>query len=257
MTAPLLRMEVLNCYFAGLRAVADLSFEVRPGEIKAVIGPNGAGKSTLFNMIAGVTRPTSGQIFFDGIRIDAMPTFRRARLGIARTFQNLQIFRDMTVLENVMTGRHMHGRAGVIGALLHGPSLRAENRAMADVAMELLGRFELDGKADMLAGDLSFGQMKVLELARALASEPRLLLLDEPAAGLSPAERVIVADIIRALPANITIVLIEHDMDLVLSLVDWVTCLNNGQFLAEGAPADIRNNADVQNVYLGRPHHHA
>ena len=154
MTAPLLRTEALNCYFDGLRAVADLSFEVRPGEIKAVIGPNGAGKSTLFNMIAGVTRPTSGRILFDGIRIDAMPTYRRARLGIARTFQNLQIFREMTVLENVMTGRHIHGRAGVIGAVLHGRSLRAENRAMADAAMEQLARFELDGKADVLAGDL-------------------------------------------------------------------------------------------------------
>ena len=256
MIAPLLRTEALNCYFDGLRAVADLSFEVRAGEIKAVIGPNGAGKSTLFNMIAGVTRPTSGRIFFDGTRIDAMPTFRRARLGIARTFQNLQIFRDMTVLENVMTGRHMHGRAGVVGALLHGPSLRAENRAMADAAMELLGRFELDGKADVLAGDLSFGQMKVLELARALASEPRLLLLDEPAAGLPQAEAEHIGNIISGLNRDgMTVLLVEHNMRMVMSLSHDILVLNNGMRIAEGDADTVRRHPDVLAAYLGEAEH--
>lgn len=256
MTAPLLRTDMLNCYFHGLRAVADLSFEVRPGEIKAVIGPNGAGKSTLFNMIAGVTRPSSGEIFFDGMRIDTMPTFRRARLGIARTFQNLQIFREMTVLENVMTGRHMQGRASVIGALLHGPSLRAENRAMADVAMELLARFDLDGKADVLAGDLSFGQMKVLELARALASEPRLLLLDEPAAGLPQAEAENIGKIISALNRDgMTVLLVEHNMRMVMSLSHDILVLNNGMRIAEGDADSVRRHPDVLAAYLGEGEH--
>ena len=157
MTDCLLRVEALNCNFDGVpRAVADLNFDVRAGQIKAVIGPNGAGKSTLFNMIAGVTRPTSGRIWFDGARIDTLPTFRRARLGIARTFQNLQIFREMTVLENVMTGRHIHGEVGLLGTLLHSVALRGEERSATEAALDLLARFELDGKAHMRAGDLGF-----------------------------------------------------------------------------------------------------
>jgi len=255
-TGTLLRAEALNCYFDGLRAVADLSFEVRSGEIKAVIGPNGAGKSTLFNMIAGVTRPSSGRIFFDGERIDTLPTFRRARLGIARTFQNLQIFREMTVLENVMTGRHMHGRAGVVGALLHGPALRAEDRAMADVALDLLARFELDGKAHMLAGDLSFGQAKVLELARALASEPRLLLLDEPAAGLPQAEADHIGKIISSLNRDgMTVLLVEHNMRMVMSLSHDILVLNNGMRIAEGDVDSVRRHPDVLAAYLGEAGH--
>jgi len=251
-TGILLRAEALNCYFDGLRAVADLSFEVRRGEIKAVIGPNGAGKSTLFNMIAGVTRPSSGRIFFDGLRIDSLPTFRRARLGIARTFQNLQIFREMTVLENVMTGRHTHGRAGVVAALLHGPALRSENRAMADAGLALLARFELDGKAHMLAGDLSFGQAKVLELARALASEPRLLLLDEPAAGLPQAEAEHIGKIIASLNREgMTVLLVEHNMRMVMSLSHDILVLNNGMRIAEGDVDSVRRHPDVLAAYLG------
>jgi len=252
----LLRVEALNCYFGGLRAVADLSFVVRPGEIKAVIGPNGAGKSTLFNMIAGVTRPTSGQIWFDGMRIDVLPTFRRAKLGIARTFQNLQIFREMTVLENVMVGRHLHGRAGVIGALLHGPALRAEDRAMTEAAMDLLMRFDLDDKAHALAGDLSFGQMKVLELARALASEPRLLLLDEPAAGLPQADAEHIGGIISALNRDgVAILLVEHNMRMVMSLSHDILVLNNGLRIAEGDADSVRKHPEVLAAYLGEAEH--
>jgi branched-chain amino acid transport system ATP-binding protein len=233
-----------------------LSFDVRPGEIKAVIGPNGAGKSTLFNMIAGVTRPTSGQIWFDGARIDGLPTFRRARLGIARTFQNLQIFREMTVLENVMVGRHMRGRSGVIGALLYTPPLRAENRAMTDAALALLARFELDDKAQVLAGDLSFGQMKILELARALACEPRLLLLDEPAAGLPQAEAEHVGKIISALNRDgTTVLLVEHNMRMVMSLSHDILVLNNGLRIAEGNAESVRRHPDVVAAYLGEAAH--
>jgi branched-chain amino acid transport system ATP-binding protein len=256
MTGSLLRVEALNCNFDGVRAVADLSFDVRAGEIKAVIGPNGAGKSTLFNMIAGVTRPTSGRIWFDGVRIDTLPTYRRARLGIARTFQNLQIFREMTVLENVMTGGHVHGKAGLLGALLHGPALRDEERSMTDAAFELLARFELDGKAQMRAGDLSFGQMKLLELARALAGEPRLLLLDEPAAGLPQAEAEHVGKIVLELNRNgVTVLLVEHNMRMVMSLSHDILVLNNGMRIAEGDADSVRRHPDVLAAYLGEPQH--
>jgi branched-chain amino acid transport system ATP-binding protein len=256
MTGMLLRVEALNCFFDGLRAVDNLSFAVRSGDIKAVIGPNGAGKSTLFNVIAGVTRPTSGRIWFDDVRIDTLPTHRRAKLGIARTFQNLQIFREMTVLENVMVGRHLHGRAGVIGALLQGPALRAEDRAMTGAAMDLLARFELDGKAHFPAGDLSFGQMKVLELARALACEPRLLLLDEPAAGLPQAEAEHIGKIISALNRNgTTVLLVEHNMRMVMSLSHDILVLNNGSRIAEGDADTVRRHPDVLAAYLGEAEH--
>ena len=252
MTGRLLRVEALNCYFDGLRAVADLSFDVKAGEIKAVIGPNGAGKSTLFNMIAGVTRQTSGHIWFDNVRIDAMPTHRRAVCGLARTFQNLQIFREMTVLENVMVGRHLHGRAGVTQALLHGRAFRAEEQAIKHAAFELLERFELVGKSDVLAGELSFGQMKVLELARALAGEPRLLLLDEPAAGLSQGEAEQIGRIISELNrGGMTILLVEHNMRMVMSLSHDILVLNNGVRIAEGTADEVRRHPDVLSAYLG------
>ncbi len=252
MSAALLQVEALNCYFDGLRAVADLSFDVAAGEIKAVIGPNGAGKSTLFNMIAGVTRPSSGHIVFDGARIDALPTFRRARLGIARTFQNLQIFREMTVLENVMVGRHLRGHAGAARAILRDRAFRAEERAIEAAAHDMLERFGLGCKADMPAGALSFGQMKILELARALASEPRLLLLDEPAAGLPRADAEHMASIIQAINAQgMTVLLVEHNMRMVMSLSHDILVLNSGARIAEGTADEVCRHPDVLTAYLG------
>ena len=252
MTVDLLQVEDVSCHFDGVTAVADLSFGVRAGEIKAVIGPNGAGKSTLFNIIAGVTRPSSGRVRLDGERIDHLPTFRRARRGIARTFQNLQIFRDMSVLENVMVGRHMRGSAGVGRAILHSPALRAEERAITAAGMELLDRFGLAGKAQAQAGTLAFGQLKVLELARALACEPRLLLLDEPAAGLPHAEAdrmaAIIADLNRE---GMTVLLVEHNMRLVMSLSHDILVLNNGRRIAEGTADAVRRHPDVLAAYLG------
>jgi branched-chain amino acid transport system ATP-binding protein len=252
MSAPLLRVEALSRYFDGLRAVADLSFDVTVGEIKAVIGPNGAGKSTLFNMIAGITRPTAGHIVFDGARIDALPTFARARLGIARTFQNLQIFRDMTVLENVMVGRHLRGRAGAARAILRDRAFRAEERAIEAAAFDMLERFGLADKAQRPAGALSFGQMKVLELARALAGEPRLLLLDEPAAGLPRTEAEHMAGIIAAINAQgMTVLLVEHNMRMVMSLSHDILVLNNGVRIAEGTADEVCRHPDVLTAYLG------
>ena len=251
-TTTLLRVDDVSRHFDGLTAVADLSFDVIQGQIKAVIGPNGAGKSTLFNMIAGVTRPSSGQIWFDGKRIDQAPTFKRARGGIARTFQNLQIFREMSVLENVMVGRHMRGSAGVMSAILHGPSLRAEERAIAAAAMALLERFGLADKAALQAGALSFGQMKILELARALACEPRLLLLDEPAAGLPHAEADRMAETIASLNrAGMTVLLVEHNMRMVMALSHDILVLNNGRRIAEGTADEVSRHPDVLAAYLG------
>ncbi|MBN8915974.1 MAG: ABC transporter ATP-binding protein [Rhizobiales bacterium] len=251
-TGDLLEVEGLTCRFAGVTAVDDLSFRVKAGEIKAVIGPNGAGKSTLFNMIAGVTRPTDGAIKFDGARVDRLPTHARARRGIARTFQNLQIFREMSVLENVMVGRHLRGRATTLSALLHIPSVGAEERAMEATAMALLERFGLAAKAGLPAGSLAFGQMKVLELARALASEPRLLLLDEPAAGLPHAEADKMAETIRDLNRDgMTVLLVEHNMRMVMSLSHDILVLNNGRRIAEGTAEDVRRHPEVLSAYLG------
>jgi branched-chain amino acid transport system ATP-binding protein len=252
MTAKLLQVDALSRHFDGVTAVADLSFSVSAGEIKAVIGPNGAGKSTLFNMIAGVTAPSSGQIWFDGERIDREPTFRRARRGIARTFQNLQIFREMSVLENVMVARHMRSFAGVARAILHGPGFRAEEDAIAASAMDLLDRFGLADKARAQAGTLSFGQLKILELARALACEPRLLLLDEPAAGLPHAEADRMGEIITGLNREgMTVLLVEHNMRMVMALSHDILVLNNGRRIAEGTADQVSRHPEVLAAYLG------
>jgi branched-chain amino acid transport system ATP-binding protein len=252
MSAPLLEVENLYCRFEGVTAVANLSFSVAAGEIKAVIGPNGAGKSTLFNMIAGVTRPSDGHIRFDGERIDQLPTHQRARRGIARTFQNLQIFREMSVLENVMVGRHMRSAAGVVGAILHGPALRREERDIATTAMTMLERFGLADKARLQAGTLSFGELKLLELTRALACEPRLLLLDEPAAGLPHAAADRMSDVIAGLNRDgMTVLLVEHNMRMVMALSHDVLVLNNGHRIAEGTPDEVRRHPEVLAAYLG------
>lgn len=248
----ILKLDQVGVRFDALKAVDDVSLRVKRGERRAIIGPNGAGKTTLFNAITGVVPPTSGRVEFDGRDITRLPPHRRAACGISRTFQITNLFPSLTVRQNMELA--LRGLTSRKFSLFGASSSTDEERVQAHRA---LGLSRLGSRAGSLVSELSYGEQRQLEMAMALAPNPRLLLLDEPAAGLSPAERVIVADIIRALPAEITIVLIEHDMDLVLSLVDWVTCLNNGQFLAEGAPADIRTNPDIQNVYLGRAHHHA
>jgi branched-chain amino acid transport system ATP-binding protein len=252
MKSLILRVEDLVCRFGGLTAVDNLTFDVVSGKIKAVIGPNGAGKSTLFNVIAGVTRPGAGRIWFDGDRLDNLPPFQRAGRGIARTFQNLQIFREMSVLENVMVGRHLHGSVGLCQTILHGKALRGEERTIAEAAMDLLEGFGLADQAQLQAGKLSFGQMKMLELARALASEPRLLLLDEPAAGLPRAEADKMAEIIMSLNRRgMTILLVEHNMRMVMSLAHEILVLNNGVRIAEGTAHEVRRQPEVIAAYLG------
>jgi branched-chain amino acid transport system ATP-binding protein len=248
----LLTLDSVGVRFGGLKAVDGVSLAVKQGERRAVIGPNGAGKTTLFNAVTGVVRATSGRIVFEGRDVTRLAPHRRAALGMSRTFQITNLFPSLTVRQNMEIAIRGLGRRkfSVFGST----TFTGDEQDRAERA---LGLSRLVGRAEALVRELSYGEQRQLEMAMTLATKPRLLLLDEPAAGLSPSERVIVADVIRSLPADITIVLIEHDMDLVLSLVDWVTCLNNGRFLAEGAPADIRTNTAIQDVYLGRARHNA
>jgi branched-chain amino acid transport system ATP-binding protein len=248
----ILKLDHVGVRFDALKAVDDVSLHVRRGERRVIIGPNGAGKTTLFNAITGVVPPTSGRIEFDGRDVTRLPPHRRAACGISRTFQITNLFPTLTVRENMELA--LRGLKSRKFSFFGANDFTDDERARSDRA---LGLSRLGSRSDALVSELSYGEQRQLEMAMALAPDPRLLLLDEPAAGLSPAERTIVTDIIRSLPKDITIVLIEHDMDLVLSLADWVTCLNNGQFLAEGTPADIRTNAGVQSVYLGKTHRHA
>jgi branched-chain amino acid transport system ATP-binding protein len=249
---PILILDHVGVRFEALKAVDDVSLRVGRGERRGIIGPNGAGKTTLFNAITGVVPPTSGRIQFDGRDITRLPPHRRAACGISRTFQITNLFPTLTVRENLKLA--LRGLKSRKFSFFGVNQFSDEEQAQAERA---LGLARLGSRSDAMVSELSHGEQRQLEMAMALAPAPRLLLLDEPAAGLSPTERVIVTDIIRSLPATITIVLIEHDMDLVLSLVDWITCLNNGKFLAEGAPADIRGNADIQSVYLGKARQHA
>jgi len=238
--------------FGGLRAVAELSFTVPEGEIKAVIGPNGAGKTTLFNMIAGVTPPSSGEIRLHGQRIDHLKPYQRVERGIARTFQNLQIFKELTVLENVMVGRHARTRCDVLHALFRTGAALHEEAAIRDAAMHQLDRLGLAHRAQDRAGSLSFGECKILEIARALAAEPRLLLLDEPTAGLPHAETARVSDTIRALNAEgLTVLLVEHNMRMVMRLCHSILVLNYGRKIAEGTADEVRRDPAVLEAYLG------
>ncbi len=251
MADAILQLADVGVRFGGLKAVDGVSLAVRHGERRAVIGPNGAGKTTLFNAVTGVVKATSGRITFEGRDVTGLPPHRRARLGMSRTFQITNLFPSLTVRQNMEIA--IRGLGSRKFSLFGSSAFTSDEQERAERS---LGLSRLMGRAEALVRELSYGEQRQLEMAMTLATNPRLLLLDEPAAGLSPSERVIVADVIRSLPSDITIVLIEHDMDLVLSLVDWVTCLNNGRFLAEGAPADIRANSDIQDVYLGRARHH-
>ncbi|WP_029005405.1 ABC transporter ATP-binding protein [Azorhizobium doebereinerae] len=248
----LLHLEGICVQFGGLRAVDDVSIRVPVGERRAIIGPNGAGKTTLFNAITGVVRATSGRVMFEGRDVTRLPVHARARIGMSRTFQITNLFPNLSVAENMRLA--LRGLSPRKFSLLGGGGLDAAEQDRADAA---LGISRLHARRDALVKELSYGEQRQLELAMALVAQPRLLLLDEPAAGLSPSERVIVSDIIRALPRDLTLVLIEHDMDLVLSLVDYVTCLNNGKMLVEAPPAEIRTNSLVQDVYLGKARHNA
>jgi branched-chain amino acid transport system ATP-binding protein len=253
--APIMRAEHVSKEFGGLVAVNDVSIDIPERSIVAVIGPNGAGKTTLFNMLTGLYKPNAGRIYFrDGAITSKRPDLITS-LGVARTFQNIRLFRAMTALENVVVGRHVRMRAGVWGSIFRPPHVRREERATRERAGEILDYVGLDHAVfDQLAGNLSYGDQRRVEIARALASDPTLLLLDEPTAGMNPQESDRLTDFMRKLrdDLGLTIFLIEHDMRVVMGISERITVLDLGEQIAEGPPAEIRNNSRVIEAYLGK-----
>jgi len=247
-------LEVANLVkrFGGLVAVSEVNFSVIPGQIKAIIGPNGAGKTTIFNLITGIEPPSTGQIKFKERELNGLKPHRISALGISRTFQHVELYNNMSVLENVMVGRHPRTFSGMLSAAFRLPKAKREEKAIVEEAMERLKFVGLDASAEESAANLPFGQQRLLEFARALATEPELLLLDEPAAGLNIKETEEVGGLIRRIrDMGITVLLVEHDMSLVMNISDEVMVLNYGEKIAEGTPSKIQNNEDVIAAYLG------
>ena len=248
----MLRIESLCRTFGGINAVDNLSLAIESGPIHSIIGPNGAGKTTLFNLITGLYKPTGGGVFFEDKEISGRKVWQLAGLGLARTFQNLQIFFNMSAMENVMVGMHLKSDTRFMASLLRYKSIAAEDRENRGRAAELLDFVGLDDYIGTESSAMPYGALKRLEIARSLAAEPKLLLLDEPAAGLNPTETASIDDLIQKVAASgITIVLVEHDMRLVMGVSDHIFVLESGRLLAEGNAYDIRHNPDVVAAYLG------
>jgi branched-chain amino acid transport system ATP-binding protein len=241
--------------FGGVQALSQISFTLAPGEIVGLIGPNGAGKTTVFNVITGVYRYTSGQVSLNGRLLKNLRPHAILGLGIARTFQNIRLFPNMSALENVMIGQHARTRAGVAAAVLRTPGQRREEKRIQDKALAELAFLNMETEAGQLAKNMAYGLQRRLEIARALASDPRVLLLDEPAAGLNPAESKELTELIRRIAErNITVLLVEHDMKVVMGLCHRLVVLDHGEKIAEGPPEDIRRNKAVIEAYLGQEH---
>ncbi len=250
---PVLEAKELTRRFGGLIAVNNVSFSVNDGEIFGLIGPNGAGKTTLFNVVTGLTRPSNGQMLYRGDGISNLRPHRIAKKGIARTFQNIRLFADLSALENVMIARHIHTKSGVFTGVLGLPPAPREEQKTRSRAFELLELVGLSDRADEKASNLPYGDQRRLEIARALALEPNVLLLDEPAAGMNPNEKQQLSDFIRQIrhQFNLTILLIEHHVPLVMGLCDRIAVLNFGQLIAIGNPADVKSDRAVIEAYLG------
>ena len=247
-----MRAQSLHKNFGGVKAVSDVSFEVSAGSIFAVIGPNGAGKSTLLNLISGVYRPGSGSLSFNGTNLSALPAHRRVRLGIARTFQKIRLFKQLSVLDNVIAGFHVHHHVPAWQYVIHGAAFKADQQRCRERAEQLLHFVGMSARLRAVAGSLSYGEQRMLELARALATKPQLLLVDEPAAGLNAAEVDGLLDRIRTLRRDgTTVILVEHNMDLVMNVADRIMVMDYGRRLFEGVPIEVQKNPVVIAAYLG------
>lgn len=249
----MLEVNNLSIQFGGLRAVDGFNMTIEKGQLYGLIGPNGAGKTTVFNLLTGVYKPDEGKILLDGVDITGKNTIEINKEGIARTFQNIRLFKDLSVLDNVKVGLHNHYKYSTIEGILRLPRYYKTEKAMNEQALELLKVFDLDQESDFLASNLPYGKQRKLEIARALATEPKLLLLDEPAAGMNPNETQELMDTIRFVRDHfdMTILLIEHDMKLVSGICEELTVLNFGRVLAQGATSDVLNNPEVITAYLG------